>query len=90
MKIRHLIVKFNSSAFIDNQDDVYFWSAYQMMKTPHRLFSADDETGSSTLRDISFGLNHQIACMDDGKVYTWGDGTYGELGHGKVNAIDTP
>lgn len=29
--------------------------------------------------DISFGFRHAVALLENGDVYTWGDGTYGEI-----------
>ena len=29
--------------------------------------------------DISFGFRHAVILLENGEVYTWGDGTYGEI-----------
>jgi alpha-tubulin suppressor-like RCC1 family protein len=40
--------------------------------------------------DIFFGLKHAIALLDNGSVFSWGDGTYGELGHGRLTMVNEP
>jgi alpha-tubulin suppressor-like RCC1 family protein len=40
--------------------------------------------------DISFGFKHALVLLDNGKVYSWGDGTYGELGLGKACMVPEP
>ncbi|KAG8454246.1 hypothetical protein GDO86_000766 [Hymenochirus boettgeri] len=36
-----------------------------------------------TIVDISCGANHSVAVCDEGNVFTWGDGSKGQLGTGK-------
>ena len=31
-----------------------------------------------------------MALTEDGRVFTWGDGDYGKLGHGDSTAYSTP
>lgn len=86
--IEHLIVRFNSSAVIDRQQNMYFWGDYFdgfKMKTPELVFQFEDK-----LADISFGLKHCLALQENGTVVSWGDGTYGELGHGRQCLIQEP
>jgi alpha-tubulin suppressor-like RCC1 family protein len=35
--------------------------------------------------DISAGAYHSAAVSDDGRLFTWGQGKYGQLGHGSQN-----
>ena len=43
------------------------------------------------IKDFSLGLNHAWAIDKQGKLFTWGYGEQGELGHGdEVTQIDTP
>lgn len=37
--------------------------------------------------NIAAGSMHSAAVTDDGVLYTWGKGSYGRLGHGKVNSL---
>ena len=39
---------------------------------------------------ISGGLFHTVALASDGRVYTWGDNTYGQLGDGTTTSSTTP
>ena len=87
-KIEFLIAKFNSSAVIDWENKMYFWGDYYdgfKIKTPEFIYDFEDK-----LIDISFGLKHALALLDTGKVYSWGDGTYGELGQGRYYMINEP
>ncbi|XP_046385800.1 uncharacterized protein LOC124155755 [Ischnura elegans] len=39
---------------------------------------------------VSAGQYHSMALTDDGRVYTWGWGVYGQLGHGNVEDCTVP
>lgn len=80
-KIHHVIARFNSSAVFDQESRMYFWGDYYdgfKVKLPEFIYDFEEK-----LLDISFGLKHALALLDNGKVYSWGDGSYGELGQGK-------
>jgi len=34
--------------------------------------------------EVSCGSGHSAAVMENGEVYTWGDGRYGALGNGSL------
>ena len=36
---------------------------------------------------IASGSMHSAAVTDEGEVYTWGKGSYGRLGHGKMECF---
>ena len=79
-QIDHLVVKFNSSAVIDEMYNCYYWGSYydgELKQTPEKIMNFE-----ARLIDFSLGLKHAIALVEGGEVYTWGDGSYGELGHG--------
>ena len=87
-QITFLVCKFNANAVLDDQENLYFWGDYFdgfKIKTPEKVIDFEDK-----LTDLSFGFKHGLALVR-GKVYSWGDGTYGELGHGdKGLMISTP
>ena len=39
---------------------------------------------------ISSGINFSMALDDEGKVYVWGNNTYGQLGNGSLKNIHEP
>ncbi len=39
--------------------------------------------------EVSAGSVHSAAITEEGELYTWGRGTYGRLGHGKVEGTYT-
>ncbi|XP_057655201.1 probable E3 ubiquitin-protein ligase HERC1 isoform X1 [Diorhabda carinulata] len=43
-----------------------------------------------TIRFINAGYRHSAAITDDGKLYTWGEGDHGRLGHLDNNARHVP
>lgn len=47
---------------------------------PHRITKFPETV--SYIKDISVGTNHVLALADEGKVYAWGLGNYGQLGVG--------
>jgi alpha-tubulin suppressor-like RCC1 family protein len=46
--------------------------------------------GNCRWYEIACGSNHTIALTKDGKVYTWGRGDCGALGHGDQKTSETP
>jgi alpha-tubulin suppressor-like RCC1 family protein len=43
---------------------------------------SDENLCDIPLTSYSCGYNHKLGCSSDGNLYTWGEGRYGELGHG--------
>ena len=39
---------------------------------------------------IACGIAHTLVVTDDGKLYTWGYNTYGQLGNGSKSLSQTP
>jgi len=39
---------------------------------------------------IAFGEKHGLALDERGKLFAWGDGTYGELGDPSIELSETP
>lgn len=48
------------------------------------------ELGDKKVVDVVCGYKHTAALTDDGKVYTWGAGKEGELGHGDTEEVELP
>jgi alpha-tubulin suppressor-like RCC1 family protein len=47
------------------------------------------ELDLNNIKKISSGINYSIALDDEGKVYGWGNNTYGQLGTGSLkNAVE--
>lgn len=42
------------------------------------------------VKGMAFGRNHVVACSIDGNVWCWGNGMYGQLGHGQAAALIIP
>lgn len=51
-----------------------------------------DEEFDTTYRKgmVSAGLNHSVFLNNDGRVYCWGDNSYGQLGIGTIENEDSP
>ncbi|GLV44383.1 claret [Carabus blaptoides fortunei] len=45
---------------------------------------------SEIIIDVSAGQYHSLALTNDGRVYSWGWGVYGQLGHGNVQDVHEP
>ena len=87
----------SSVYFVDNNGDVYSAGLNTSLAL---LGNGDTETVSTTIpakinslsniKAVSAGQNHVIAIDEDGKVYSWGDNTYGQLGHGDNGSYVLP
>ena len=42
------------------------------------------------VRQAACGECHSLVCLDDGSVYSWGFGRYGQLGHGDDMSLFKP
>jgi alpha-tubulin suppressor-like RCC1 family protein len=65
--------------------------SYVCEKSPRQItkFVEKDKSGSTTItnvciKDVKCGVNHTIAMDDKGRVFTWGFGGYGRLGHAET------
>lgn len=76
-QIEYLICKFNSNAVIDHDNNLYYWGddfdGFRA-RVPEKKVLFDHN-----IIDISFGFRHAVTLLETGEVYTWGDGTYGEI-----------
>mmetsp|Transcript_14147 Transcript_14147/g.39114 ORF Transcript_14147/g.39114 Transcript_14147/m.39114 type:complete len:563 (-) Transcript_14147:2003-3691(-) len=76
-------------------------SLYSFGKNEHGLLGHGDEEKrleptfvrsleSISVSQVSCGNEHSVALSDDGQIYTWGRGTFGELGHGTFDKVMIP
>ncbi|MBL0226589.1 MAG: carboxypeptidase regulatory-like domain-containing protein [Geobacteraceae bacterium] len=47
-------------------------------------------TGTGWTKVFSSGFGHSVAADTSGRLYTWGDNGYGQLGNGTINSLTTP
>ena len=89
-------VKFNHAALVTESGEVYTWG-----KGSHGNLGHGDLSNHSipnivqALSDkvciqIDCGNNHSAVLTNDGKVFTFGSGEYGKLGHGDNKNADLP
>lgn len=43
-----------------------------------------DKVDIKDVKQVSCGFRHTACVTDDGKLYTWGEGKQGQLGHGDL------
>ncbi|KAF2073306.1 hypothetical protein CYY_005383 [Polysphondylium violaceum] len=72
----------NSYSQEDNNNDIEFIS------TPQRIDNKVFE--SNNIVKICSGSDHNLVLTKDNKIYSWGNGYYGSLGHGDNKHLDTP
>ncbi len=80
---------YGSSIALDDTNKIWTWGDGDFGKLGHgdttqqprpkRLAFFDDKPPAVA---ISCGFKHTAVVLEDGKVYTWGSGDYGRLGHG--------
>jgi alpha-tubulin suppressor-like RCC1 family protein len=67
-------------AHVDEHYFLYQPPNFKQLQYPHPL----------TVGKISAGLLHSLALTSDGRVWAWGDNSYGQLGIGNYNDSSTP
>jgi len=55
-----------------------------------QLVQTDKFPPNFQVKDIQCGYYHSICLMDDGSLFTWGEGTAGQTGLGHLESKDTP
>ncbi|MGN0106776.1 MAG: RCC1-like domain-containing protein, partial [Hominilimicola sp.] len=85
----------NSSAAVDSAGNVYVWgdntnnrlglgSSVKSVNVPTKM-----DTKGIAINYIQIGENHSVARSRAGRVYTWGNNTYGQLGYRKSDKDET-
>lgn len=60
----------------------------QIMQTPYPIMI--ESLSSEFICDICVGQYHSLALTASGRVYSWGWGVHGQLGHGNIEDVRTP
>ena len=58
--------------------------------SPRELNIGGKGDNSLEFVEMAAGLNYTAAITADGKVFTWGEGSYGKLGHGNTKNVYKP
>ena len=77
---------------------VYAWGRFYKPETKEKETTSGDyafpqlieSLSNESIIKISAGNNHSMAITEMGEVYTWGEGIYGQLGHGINNNEQYP
>jgi YD repeat-containing protein len=74
---------------------VYAWGSNSQGQLGNGAFSAPSipipvDTGSEVVVSVAGGSSHSLALTQDGKVYSWGDNSNGQLGDGTYTQSTSP
>ncbi len=85
---------------VTEEGDVYTWGKGGNFFSPGALGhgnSKDQHTPALVkaleginVEQIAAGQAHALALTEDGRVFSWGSGEFGRLGHGDASNMDTP
>tara|TARA_B110001452_G_scaffold11041_1_gene9183 strand:+ start:3615 stop:8069 length:4455 start_codon:yes stop_codon:yes gene_type:complete len=90
------------SAALSDQGDVYAWGEGRYGATGVDLSRDEDKEVRKPTRVLGLGgarnnvivlaagVKHMLAITEDGKMYSWGDGSCGRLGHGDQTTVSEP
>ena len=90
------------SAALSDQGDVYAWGEGRYGATGVDLSRDMDKEVRKPMRVLGLGgarnnvlvlaagVKHMLAVTEDGKMYSWGDGSMGRLGHGDQTTVSEP
>jgi len=78
-----------SFAVVERTGEVYTWgqtvgSEKEPARSPVRV------PGVRGVQSLVAGMFHALALQEDGRVMSWGNGDYGQLGLGRPGSFDTP
>ncbi|MGO1623021.1 RCC1 domain-containing protein, partial [Flaviflexus sp.] len=94
--IKQISAGYDYTVALSQDGTAYSWGAnsYGQLGDGTLTDSADprlvDQPAGVKFTDVSAGLNHVLALGSDGKVYAWGDNTFGQLGNGTDTASRVP
>lgn len=85
------------NAVLDKEGRCYTWGKCHFGQLGHGEMDQNETVprlvgalGAVLLQSVAAGDSHVIAITRTGKVYTWGIGYYGSLGHGDETSLDVP
>eukprot|EP01132_Coremiostelium_polycephalum_P004737 gene4737-5913_t len=67
--------------------------SYQSKSVPTRVEINYEIAGihhGGKIKQIACGYAHSVFCTDNGEVYSWGQGSKGQLGHGSTEDVQRP
>ena len=88
-KIKFIYSAYNKCAVVDDKNHITLWGVnFNKFKVrePEVFYHFEKRE----IKKICFGPKHGLALVGDGKLYAWGDGTYGELGDSEIESSDIP
>ena len=80
--ITHIRAGYSRSMAVTDKNEVYVWGEDFhgfRTKNPELLFQSE-----SLIEDIAFGKMHGLYSDNEGQIYTWGEGTYGETANAAI------
>lgn len=89
-KIKFMYSSYNKCAVVDTRNTIYIWGHnFQgfWVRHPTEFYQFEDK---HILKWIEFGEKHGLALTEAGKIFAWGDGTYGELGDPSICLSEIP
>ena len=94
------VKKIASGVFIDNEGKVYTWGennygqlgngTTENSNIPICISDLENDLKGKKIKDICSYSNTKIALDDEGKIYTWGENIYGQLGDGTTEDSNVP
>ena len=100
LKITQIACGVGHTIALTNNNLIYAWGRFYKPENKNdRIMSTSGDYAYPTLMEslsnesiikISAGNNHSMAITELGELYTWGEGIYGQLGHGINNNEQYP
>lgn len=89
-RIQFLYSAYNKCAVVDSTNSIVLWGTdFQGFKL-NRPEVFHEFKADQIIKRIAFGMLHGLALDERGKLYAWGDGTYGELGSPEIEMSEKP
>uniref|UniRef100_UPI00358FCF6D E3 ubiquitin-protein ligase HERC2 n=1 Tax=Myxine glutinosa TaxID=7769 RepID=UPI00358FCF6D len=102
----HVVVKVTSHPqcrhflALTDQGDVFSWGCGEggclghgdrsSLDEPRLITALSGRSFAQRIVHVACGSSYSAAVTADGELYTWGRGSYGRLGHGDSEDVDTP